>query len=145
MARCLYERVVACYGVTRSILSDRGGEFTGQVWESLMGLLGSSRRLTSPYYPQGNAVLERSHRTINNMLRALLLERKDTDWSILLPTVMLYINNMIQEGTGHSACEILFGENLSRPSDLAFSPTIPIKDDLEGYVKQLKRELRDLR
>ena len=97
------------------------GEFTGQVWESLMGILGSSSRLTSPYYPQGNAVIERSHRTLNNMLRTLLLEKEGVGWSTLLPTVMLYLNSMIQEGTGSSASEILFGKNPNLPSDLTFT------------------------
>ena len=31
VSRCLYERAVAYYGIPCSILSDRGGEFTGQV------------------------------------------------------------------------------------------------------------------
>ena len=86
VSRCLYEDVVAYFGAPRSILSDRGTEFTSQIWESLTTMLGTKIKLTSPYYPQGNAVIERSHRTLNNMLRAMLLEKKDRDWSPLLPS-----------------------------------------------------------
>ena len=41
VSRCLYESVVAYFGAPRSILSDRGTEFTSMVWESLNALLGA--------------------------------------------------------------------------------------------------------
>ena len=145
VSKCLYEHVVAYFGVPRSILSDRGAEFTSSVWESLTQILGSNIKMASPYYPQGNAVIERSHRTLNNMLRTMLLEKKGQGWSTLLPSIMLYMNSMIQEQTGVSACEILFGQNPNLPSDLSFAPAIPVMEDREGYVKQLKRELGDIR
>ena len=101
--------------------------------------------MASPYYPQGNAVIERSHRTLNNMLRTMLLEKKGKGWSTLLPSIMLYMNSMIQEQTGVSACEILFGQNPNLPSDLSFAPAVSLMEDREGYFKQLKRELGDIR
>ena len=55
------------------------------------------------------------------------------------------MNSMIQEQSGVSACEILFGENPNLPSDLSFAPAVPVMEDREGYVKQLKRELGDIR
>ena len=64
VSRCWYESVVAYFGAPRSILSDRGAEFTGMIWESLTLMLGAKIKLTSPYYPQGNSVIERSHRTL---------------------------------------------------------------------------------
>ena len=145
VSRCLYESVVAYFDAPRSILSDRGAEFTGMIWESLTQMLGAKIKLTSPYYPQGNSVIERSHRTLSNMLRTMLLEKKGRDWSSLLPSVMLYMNNMIQEKTGVSACEILFGTNPNLPSDISYTPVSSLSNDREGYVKQLKRDLKDIR
>ena len=145
VSRCLYESVVAYFGAPRSILSDRRTEFTGLVWESLAQLLGAKIKLTSPYYPQGNSVIERSHRTLSNMLRTMLLERKSEDWSTLLPSVMLYMNSMSQEKTGVSACEVLFGHNPNLPSDISYTPMTSLSNDREGYVKQLKRDLQDIR
>ena len=145
VSRCLYESVVAYFGAPRSILSDRGTEFTGMIWESLAQLLGAKIKLTSPYYPQGNSVIERSHRTLSNMIRTMLLERKGEDWSTLLPTVMLCMNSMSQEKTGVSACEVLFGHNPNLPSDISYTPVTSLSNDREGYVKQLKRDLQDIR
>ena len=137
---CLYESVVAYFGAIRSILSDQGSEFTGMIWESLIQMLRAKIKLIAPYYPQGNAVIERSHRTLSNMLRTMLLEKRGRDWSSLLPSVMLYMNSMIQV----SACEILLGRNPNLPSDISFTPVTSLPNDREGYVKQLKRDLKDI-
>ena len=115
------------------------------VWESLTQMLGAKIKLTSPYYPQGNSVIERSHRTLSNMLRTMLLEKKGRDWSSLLPSVMLYMNSMNQEKTGVSACEILLGHNPNLPSDISYTPVTSLSNDREGYVKQLKRDVKDIR
>ena len=145
VSRCLYKSVVAYFGTPRSILSDRGTEFTSVVWESLTQMLGAKIKLTAPYYPQGNSVIERSHRTLSNMLRTMLLEKKRREWSSLLPSIMLYMNSMVQERTGVSAGEILFGRSPNLPSDISFTPVTSLSDDREGYVKQLKRDLQDIR
>ena len=58
---------------------------------------------------------------------------------------MLYMNSMIQEKTGVSACEILFGHNPNLPSDISYTPVTSLSNDREGYVKQLKRDLKDIR
>ena len=75
----------------------------------------------------------------------MLLERREKDWSSLLPSVMLYMNSMIQEKTGVLACEILFGRSPNLPSDISFTPATSLSNDREGYVKQLKRDLKDIR
>ena len=75
----------------------------------------------------------------------MLLERKSKDWSTLLPSVILYMNTMSQEKTGVSACEVLFGHNPNLPSDISYTTVTSLSNDREGYVKQLKRDLQDIR
>ena len=55
------------------------------------------------------------------------------------------MNSMIQEKTGVSACECLMGNNPNLPSDLSYTPAISLSDNREGYVKQLRRALKDIR
>ena len=52
---------------------------------------------------------------------------------------------MSQEKTGVSACEILFGNNSNLPSDISYTPVTSLSNYREGYVKQLKRDLQDIR
>ena len=69
MSEALLRHVVPYFGTPRRHLSEAAREFVGDVWGKLMRSLGIQRVLTSPYHPEENAINERSHRTLNNMLR----------------------------------------------------------------------------
>ena len=49
VSNTLLDRVISYFGVPRWLLSDRGREFTKQVWNELFRTLGVQRVLTSPY------------------------------------------------------------------------------------------------
>ena len=87
--------VIPCFGTPRRLLSDCGREFISSIWTKLLRSLGIQQVLTSPYHPEGNAINERSHRTLNNMLRACLLEGPSTKaWVDKVPKIMLTLNAM---------------------------------------------------
>ena len=86
----LFRHVVPYFGTPRRLLSDHGREFVGEIWGKLMRSLGVQHVLTSPYLPEGNAINKRSHRTMNNMLRAHLLEGTSSKaWVEKVPGIML--------------------------------------------------------
>ena len=122
VSQALFERVVGYFGCPRKVRSDRGTEFTGRVWGYLMDLLGIHQLLTSPYYLQGNGIIERSHRTVGNMVWAQLAHRDDRDWVDVLPWVMLVYNEMEQENHGYTASQIMWGKNMNLPLDLIHTP-----------------------
>ena len=68
-----------------------------------MELLEIQEVLTFPYYPQGNGIIEQSHRTVGNMVRAQLGHRDDHEWMDVLPGIMLMYNEMEQESHGYMA------------------------------------------
>ena len=120
-------------------------EFTGRVWGDLMDLIGIHRLLTSLYYPQGNGIIERSHHTVGNMVRAQLSLRDDRDGVDVLPGVMLINNEMEQENHGYTAPRIMWGKNVNLPTDLIHTPDNVGKSDHGGYAKNLGKELREIR
>ena len=99
--------VIRNFGCPKKILSGRGMEFTGHVWAEMTELMGIKQLLTSHYYPQGNGIVERSHRTIGNMIQAQLANRDDNDWVDVLPRIMLLFNEMEEGNNGHSASQIM--------------------------------------
>ena len=139
----LLRHVVPYFGTPRRLLSDRGREFVGEVWGKLMHSLGVQRMLTSPYHPEGNALNERSHRTMNNMLRACLLEGTSSKaWVEKVPGIMLALNAMVQEPHGFSASMVATGCEPTLPPDLqndAFAS--PSLDDPADYVEVLRQRL----
>ena len=107
VSQALFESIVGYFGCPRKILSDRGTEFTGRVWGEMMELLEIQKILTSPYYPQGNGIIERSHHTVGNMVQAQLAHRDDREWVDALPGIMLIYNEMEQENHGYTASQIM--------------------------------------
>ena len=144
MSQALFERVIGYFGCPPKILSDRGTEFTGRVWGEMMELLGIQQILTSPYYPQGNGIIEWSHRTVGNMVRAQLAHRDDREWEDVLPGIMLIYNEMEQENHGYTASQIMWGKNMNLPTDLIHTPDNVWKSNPSGYAKNLGKELREI-
>ena len=109
-----------------------------------MHALGVQRILTSPYHPKGNVINERSHRTMNNMLRARPLESGSSKaWVEKVPGLMLALNAMPHEPHGFSASMIATGGKPTLPPDLQHdacaSPSI---SEPTTYAEVLKQRLR---
>ena len=139
----LLRHVVPYFGTPRRLLSDRGREFVGEVWGKLTGSLGIQRVLTSPYHPEGNSINERSHRTMNNMLRARLLrDLPSRKWVVEIPGIMLALNAMVHEPHGFSASMIATGREPSLPPDLENKACAsPSTEDPVAYVEMIKQRL----
>ena len=139
----LLRHVVPYFGTPRCLLSDRGREFVGEVWSKLTRSLGIQRLLTSPYHPEGNSINERSHRTINNMLRARLLDGVPSrTWVDKIAGIMLALNAMAHEPHGFSASMIATGREPTLPPDLEGDACAsPSLDDPASYVEAVKKRL----
>ena len=143
VSEALLRHVVPYFGTPRHLLSDRGQEFVGEVWAGLTRSLGIQRLLTSSYHPEGNSINERSHRTINNMLRACLLEGLPSrKWVDEIPGIMLTLNAMVHEPHGFSASMIAPGRGPTLPPDLdGDACASPSLEDSASYVEVVKQRL----
>ena len=139
----LLRHIVPYFGTPRRLLSDRGREFVGEVWAKLTLSLGIQRLLTSPYHPEGNSINERSHRTINNMLRARLIDGVPSrTWVDKIPGIMLALNDMVHEPHGFSASMIATGREPTLPPDLESDACAsPALEDPASYVEAVKQRL----
>ena len=144
VSEALLRHVVPYFGTPRRLLSDRGREFVGEIWGKLLRSLGIQRVLTSPYHPEGNAINERSHRTLNNMLRARLLEGTSSKaWVEKVPGIMLTLNAMSHEPHGFSASMVATGQEPTLPPDVQQDAhASPSVDDPTNYVEVLTQRLK---
>ena len=60
----------------KCLRTDRGGEFNSNEFKEFCRHNGIRRQLTTAYTPQQNGVAERKNRTVMNMVRAMLSEKK---------------------------------------------------------------------
>ena len=143
VSEALLRHVVPYFGTPRRLLSDRGREFVGEVWGKLTRSLGIQRLLTSTYHPEGNSINERSHRTMNNMLRARLLkDLPSRKWVVEIPGIMLALNAMVHEPHGFSASMIATGREPALPHDLEGDACAsPSLEDPVAYVDMVRQRL----
>jgi len=60
----------------KCLRTDRGGEFNSEEFNEFCKQHGIQRQLTAAYTPQQNGVAERKNRTVMNMVRCMLSEKK---------------------------------------------------------------------
>ena len=144
VSEALVRHVIPYFGTPRWLLSDCGWEFISDIWTKLLRSLGIQQVLTSPYHPEGNAINERSHRTLNNMLRACLLEGPSSKaWVDKVPGIMLTLNAMPHEPYGFSASMIATGRGPMLPPDLHLDThPSPSADDPAAYVETIKQRVQ---
>jgi len=71
--KTLKERWIPIFAAPRAILTDRGSHFTAHTFVNYVTkTLAAHHLLTSPYYPQGNAINERSHGVLNHSIKIAL-------------------------------------------------------------------------
>lgn len=68
------EKEIGAY--IKCLRTDRGGEFTSNEFGEFCKTHGISRQLTTAYTPQQNGVAERKNRTVMNMVRSMLSEKR---------------------------------------------------------------------
>ena len=144
VSEALMRHVIPYFGTPCRLLSDCGREFISAIWTKLLRSLRIQQVLTSPYHPEDNAINERSHRTLSNMLHARLLEGPYAKaWVDKVPGIMLTLNEMPHEPHGFSASMIATGRKPTLPLDLT-SDTIPspTAEDPTSYVETIHQRLR---
>ena len=89
----LYQKeFVARPGVPISIISDRDGRFTSRFWQFLHEALGTRLDMSTAYHPQTDGQSERTIHTLEDMLRACVIDFGGS-WDTHLPLVEFSYNN----------------------------------------------------
>ncbi|GKF91404.1 putative reverse transcriptase domain-containing protein [Tanacetum coccineum] len=74
LTRLYMKETVARHGIPMSIISDHDSHFTSRVWQSLHETLGTQLNLSTAYHPQTDGQSERTIQTLEDMLRACVID-----------------------------------------------------------------------
>ncbi|GJR75496.1 putative reverse transcriptase domain-containing protein [Tanacetum coccineum] len=80
------------HGVPISIISDRGSHFTSRFWRSLQKALGTNLDMSTAYHPQTDGRKEKIIQTLEDMLRACVIDF-GSSWDCHFPLVEFSYNN----------------------------------------------------
>ena len=125
VATLLMEQWITQYGIPDQIHSDQGVQFTSDLFQSLMRMLGITKTTTPAYNPRSNKV-ERLHRVLGDILRSDQTGPTH-QWVKKLPLAIFAYRTTISNVTGVTPYKALFGVNSRIPLDVIF-PSPPGED-----------------
>ena len=108
LAELYINEIVRLHGVPVSIMSDRDPRFTSRFWPKLQNTLGTTLHFSTAFHPQTGGQSERIIQTLEDMLRACVLDFKGY-WVKYLPLVEFAYNNSFQASIGIAPYEALYG------------------------------------
>ena len=102
------------FGVPTRVQTDGASYFTGQVFTSFLHELGVTHSVSSPYHPESQGALERSHRSIKASLTKLGLD-SESSWDDNLPYALFALRDTPNASHGFTPFELVFGHAVRGP------------------------------
>lgn len=128
-------------GMVRRFVTDRGGQFTGELFQSVMRELGISHKTTSPHAPFSNGIVENAHKTLLNALRSCLLDGKGNghlQWINILPFVLMCLRTAPLNEEGITPYLLMYGQEPRIPGALLEDHSRGISISLQSYTQKLR-------
>lgn len=114
LAKLYIKRILNFHGIPSSIVSDRNLRFTLRFLESLQMALGTKLHMSSTYHPHTNGQTERTIQSLEDLLRACVLEQGSA-WDIFLSLIGFICNNNFHSSIGMTPFEALYYRRCSTP------------------------------
>ncbi|GKA08675.1 putative reverse transcriptase domain-containing protein [Tanacetum coccineum] len=114
LARLYLNEIVARHGVPILIILDRDSRFTSRFWQSMQEALGTRLDTSKAYHPRTDGQSDHTIQTLEDMLRACVLDFKGS-LDVHLPLVEFSYNNSYHSSVRCAPFEALYGRNFRSP------------------------------
>jgi hypothetical protein len=114
LARLYLKEIISRHGAPISIISDRDPRFTSQFWKSLHRVMGTRLDMSTAYHPQTDGQSERTIQTLEDMLRACVIDFGGS-WDSHLPLIEFSYNNSYHSSIKCAPFEELYERKCRSP------------------------------
>ncbi|GKB94816.1 putative reverse transcriptase domain-containing protein [Tanacetum coccineum] len=114
LERMYLKEVVTRHGIPVSIICDCDPRFASNFWRSLQKALGTNLDMSTTYHPQTDGQSERTIQTLEDMLRACVIDFGN-GWVKHLPLVEFSYNNSYYASIKATPFEALYGRKCRSP------------------------------
>ena len=114
LAQLYVDEIVRLHGVPVSIVSDRDPRFTSRFWPSLQAALSTRLHFSTAFHPQTDGQSKRTIQTLEDMLRACVMEFKGS-WDTHLALMEFAYNNSYQASIEMAPFEEFYGRKCRTP------------------------------
>ncbi|GKC55386.1 putative reverse transcriptase domain-containing protein [Tanacetum coccineum] len=108
------DEIVARHGVPVLIISDRDGRFTSRFLQTLQKVLGTRLDMSTTYHTQMDGQSEHTIQTLEDMLRAYVIDFGGS-WDVHLPLAEFSYNNSYHSSIQCAPFEALYGKKCRSP------------------------------
>lgn len=140
IARAIMDNFVMIYGPMKQVLTDQGTEYKNETVKELLKLLKIDQKFSTAFHHETIGVCERSHRTLNEYLRAYIATNRP-DWDKFL-LYFTYAYNTTPS-TVHSYCpyELIFAKSPTIQEFTSSSKIDPIYN-VDAYYQEMRARLQ---
>jgi len=140
---------VYVHGTPYFLLTDQGSNVDGSIMKDICNSLGIEKRRSSAYHSPGNGFAERNIRSIKDMLRSVLLDRRlnQSKWRLVLAELVFALNTSFSKSTKCIPYTTVFGRTAVLPQDITFQDkTVNEHDNLSpiDYEEEITSILPDV-
>ena len=114
LSQLYVDEIMRLHGVPVSIVSDRDPRFTSRFWPSLQTALGTRLHFSTTFHPQMDGQSERTIQTLEDILRACVMEFRES-WDTHLALMKFAYNNSYQANIDMAPFEALYGRKCRTP------------------------------
>ena len=111
----IYKRIICQHGCPKIILSDRGTHFRNKLVDGLCEKFEIKHKLSSPYHPQTNGLVERFNRTLCESLAKV--SKKENEWDIHIGSVLFAYRTTKHSTTKMTPFFMVYGREAILPID----------------------------
>lgn len=135
----ILDEYIGRFGCPLSLHSDQGSNFESDIFRQLCQLMGIRKTRTSVRNQKGNGCIERSHRTLLQMIRAYL-KGEQSDWDLHLGCLTSVFRS--SESTGLTPNMLVLGREVRTPLELQFGHISEKIVSYGDYVNDLRSRLQ---
>ncbi|GJU72296.1 reverse transcriptase domain-containing protein [Tanacetum coccineum] len=114
LAKIYIDEIVARHGVLVSVILDRDRRFTSRCWQTVQKALGTRLDMSTAYHPQTDGQSERTIQTLEDMLRACVIDFGGS-WDVHLPLAEFSYNNSYHSSIKCALFEALYERKCRSP------------------------------
>ncbi|GKF82651.1 reverse transcriptase domain-containing protein [Tanacetum coccineum] len=114
LTRLYIKEIVSRHGMPISIISDHDSHFTSRFWQSLQNAFGTQLDMSTTYHPETDRQSERTIKTLEDMLRACVIDF-GKGWDKHLPLAEFSYNNSYHASIKAAPFEALYGRKCRSP------------------------------
>ena len=140
IAKKLIKGILSRHGAPKRIISDRGTQFTSDLFREVTDLLGMKQSMTSGYYPQADGQAERTIGTLVNML-AKLSGSNQNDWDLQLPYALWAYRTSVHATTKETPFFLVYGRHPTNPADIRIRQWVEEHKSIEDYTLEVANRL----